>query len=286
MSRIAANGTMLEVLDRGQGRAVVFIHGMMCSGRFFARQVESLTDGFRAIVPDLRGHGESDKLSSGHTVGAYAQDMHALFATLGIERPVVVGWSMGSMIAYEYLKRYGGTSLAGLVIVDQPPSDFAWPDYEFGFFTPEILDQTLEELQTNPDALIDMFVDLMLHEPAADDGEWMRAELQKVPGAIAATILVSQTLKDYRAFLPEIQVPTLVAFGTDPKLSSPEAGAYIAQRIPRAKLELFEASSHAPFWEEPDRFNAVLEDFLAGLNWVFPPAGSRHQIGKATTTSR
>jgi len=266
MSGIEVNGTTLEVLDRGEGRPVVFIHGVMCSGRFFARQVDHFADRFRVIVPDLRGHGESDKPSSGHTVGAYAEDMRALFGTLGIERPVVVGWSMGSMIAYEYLKRYGGTSLAGLVIVDQPPSDFAWPDYEFGFFTPEILDQTLEELQTNPGALIDMLVGLMLHEPAAGDVEWMRAELQKVPDAIAATILVSQTLKDYRAFLPEIQVPTLVAFGTDPKLSSPDAGAYIAQRIPGAKLELFEASSHAPFWEEPDRFNAVLENFLAGLD--------------------
>lgn len=265
MSRIAANGTTLEVLDRGQGRPVVFVHGLMCSGRFFARQVDRFADRYRVIVPDLRGHGESDKPSSGHTVAAYAQDMHALFGELGVERPVMVGWSMGSMIAYEYLKRHGGTSLLGLVIIDQPPSDFAWPDYEFGFFTPEVLDQTLEELQTNPGALIEMLAGLMLHEPAADDIEWMRAEMEKVPEAIAATILVSQTLKDYREFLPEIQVPSLVAFGTDPKLSSPDAGAYIAQRIPGAKLELFEASSHAPFWEEPDRFNAVLGEFLESL---------------------
>lgn len=266
MSRIAVNGTTLEVLDRGQGRPVVFVHGLMCSGLFFTRQVEDLADRFRVIVPDLRGHGGSDKPSSGHTVAGYAEDMHALFEALEVERPVVVGWSMGSMIAYELLKRHGADSLAGLIIVDQPPSDFAWPDYEFGFFTPEALDQTLEELQTNSAALVEMLAGLMLHDPAADELGWMRVEMQKVPEAIAATILVSQTLKDYRTFLSDIQVPTLVAFGTDPKLSSPDAGAYIADRVPGAKLELFEASSHAPFLEEPDRFNAVLGDFLEGLS--------------------
>lgn len=265
MSRIAVNGTTLEVLDRGEGRPLVFIHGLMCSGLFFARQVDHFADRYRVIVPDLRGHGESDKPPSRHTVAAYAEDMHALFTELEVERPVVVGWSMGSMIAYELLKSHGSDSVAGLVIVDQPPSDFAWPDYEFGFFTPEVLDQTLEELQTNSAALIEMLAGLMLHDPAADELGWIRVEMQKVPEAIAATILVSQTLKDYRAFLPEIQVPTLVAFGTDPKLSSPDAGAYIADRVAKAKLELFEASSHAPFLEEPDRFNMVLADFVESL---------------------
>lgn len=265
MSKVAANGISFEVIDRGEGRALVFVHGVMCSSRFFSRQVERFASSCRVIVPDLRGHGESDKPSDGHTVAGYTDDLHALLTELSVERPVLVGWSMGSMIGYEYLRRYGGDSLSGLVIVDQPPSDFAWPDYEFGFFTPEVLDQTLEGLQTNPEALVDMLVGLMLHEAAAEDVEWMAAELRKVPEAIAATILVSQTLKDYRPVLREITVPCLVAFGADAKLTSPDAGRYIAQQIPNARFEAFERSSHAPFWEEPERFNEVLETFLATL---------------------
>jgi pimeloyl-ACP methyl ester carboxylesterase len=112
------------------------------------------------------------------------------------------------------------------VIVDQPPSDFAWPDYEWGFFTPQILDETLEGLLRNPGALIEMLVAMVLHEPQPADSAWMRA---------------------------------------DPKLTSPDAGRYIAQRIPGAQLELFEGSSHALFWEQHERFNAVLEAFLARM---------------------
>jgi non-heme chloroperoxidase len=265
MSKVPANGITFEVTERGQGRPLVLVHGVLCSGRFFARQLDHFAGDHRVIVPDLRGHGESDKPPEGHTVASYADDLHALLEELSVQRPVIVGWSMGSMIGYEYLRRHGADSLAGLVIVDQPPSDFAWPDYEFGFFTPQVLDHTLEGLQTNPHDLIEMLVGMLLHEPAAEDVEWMAAEMRKVPPAIAATILVSQTLKDYRPVLAGIDVPCLVAFGSDPKLTSPDAGRYIAQQIPNARLELFERSSHTPFWEESQRFNEVLESFLESL---------------------
>ncbi len=265
MSRVQLNGVALEVTDQGEGDALVFVHGMMCSGRFFAPQIEYFSSRRRVVVPDLRGHGESEKPPGGHTVSAYADDLHALLGVLGVQRPTLVGWSMGSMVGYEYLKRHGARELAGLVVVDQPPSDYAWPDYEFGFFTPEVLDHTLEQLQTDPRGLIDLLVGLMLHDPEPVDVAWMTEEMLKVPVSIATSVLVSQTLKDYRPFLPEIEVPTLVAFGGDDKLTSPAAGKYIADHIPDARLALFENSSHAPFLEEPDAFNRVLEEFVAAL---------------------
>ncbi|HLH65393.1 MAG TPA: alpha/beta hydrolase [Solirubrobacteraceae bacterium] len=266
MSRVTARGVGFEVKDEGSGPPVVLVHGMMCSGEFFSRQIDHLAREHRVIVPDLRGHGASDRPAEGHTVAGYADDVHALLKQLGVRRPAMVGWSMGAMVGYEYLARHGHDSLAGLVIVDQPPSDFVWPGYEFGFFTPEILDHTLEQLQTDPDALIEGLVAMMLHEPSDADVAWMASQMRRVPATIAATILVSQTLKDYREFLPQISVPCLVAFGADPKLTSPDAGRYIAQRIPGARLELFEHSSHAPFWEEAERFNAVLTRFLQTLD--------------------
>jgi non-heme chloroperoxidase len=259
------NGVTLHLVDQGEGRPMVFIHGVMMSSRFFERQVDHYGSNGRMVAPDLRGHGRSEKVLYGHTVETYANDLNALFAERRIDRPVLVGWSMGAMVAWEYLKRFGQDSVTGLVVVDQPPSDWAWDGYEFGPFTPEVLAHMIDEVQTQPERLAATFAELMQHQPDPEASAWMVEEITRVPPAIAATILANQTLRDYRPFLTEIRTPTAVFFGGDDKMTSPRAGEYIAGLIPGASLTVFERSSHLPFWEEPDEFNRALDGFLAGL---------------------
>jgi non-heme chloroperoxidase len=260
------SGVTLHLTDRGEGRAVVFVHGVLMSSRFFERQVEHFSTGGRMVAPDLRGHGRSEKVLRGHTVETYAKDLGALFAERRIERPVLVGWSMGAMVAWEYLKAFGQESVAGLVVVDQPPSDWAWEGYEFGGITAEVLAHMIDMVQTEPEQLAATFADLMQHEPDPEASAWMVEEITMCPPAIAATILVNQTLRDYRPFLPEIRTPTAVFFGGDEKMTSPRAGEFIAGQIPGASLTVFERSSHLPFWEEPEEFNRALDGFLAGID--------------------
>ncbi len=253
------------VEDEGAGPPIVFIHGWSMSGRFFQRQLSHFAAAHRVIIPDLRGHGRSEKVLHGHTVPNYAADLHAILAELSVERPILVGWSMGAMVQYEFLRAYGPGSVAGLVIVDQPPSDFAWDGYEFGVFTLDALRELNEQLQLDQPALVSEFTGLMLHEPDEQAMAWMSAEILQVPPVIASTILADQTLRDYREYLPQIDVPVLVLFGEDEKLTSPKAGLYIASRIPGARLQTFPASSHCPFWEESDAFNSAVGAFAAGL---------------------
>jgi non-heme chloroperoxidase len=259
-------GVELNVRDAGQGRPVVFLHGVMCSGAFFQPQLERAAGGaWRAIVPDFRGHGDSEKVLEGHTVPNYADDIRALMESMGVERPVLVGWSMGAMVAFEYLRQHGKAGVAALVIVDQPPSDFAWDGYDFSMFTAEVLAHTVAAVQMDPTAVATEFAELMLHAPTPDIVARFVEELIKPPPAVATSILVDQTFRDYREFLPEIAVPTLVAFGGDDKATNPAAGKWMADRIREARLEIFEASSHCPFFEEPEAFNRVLEEFLGTL---------------------
>jgi non-heme chloroperoxidase len=259
-------GVELNVREAGDGPPVVFLHGVMCSGWFFQHQLDhAATGAWRAIAPDFRGHGDSEKVLDGHTVPNYAEDLHELLESMGVERPVLVGWSMGTMVAFEYLKAFGQESVAGIVVVDQPPSDFAWPGYEFAMFTPEVLGHTVDALQVDQVGLAEGFAELMLHDPAPDVVAEFVRELCKPPPAVATSILVDQTFRDYREFLPEITVPTLVAFGGDDKATNPAAGKWMADRIPGARLVVFDDSSHCPFFEEPAAFNAELVEFLAGL---------------------
>ncbi len=263
--QLRVNDVTFSVEAAGSGPPVVFIHGWSMSGRFFRRQLAGLSDRFAVVVPDLRGHGASEKVLRGHTVPQYAADLHAILAARRAERPVLVGWSMGAMVGYEYLRAYGRDAVAGLVVVDQPPSDFAWDGYEFGVFSMAALRDMNEQVQQDQAAVVAEFTQLMLHKPDEETLAWMAAEILKVPPVIASTILLDQTLRDYRDFLPQIDVPALVLFGEDDKLTSPRAGEYIAERIPDSRLRTFAASSHCPFWEEADAFNEALAAFAADL---------------------
>jgi pimeloyl-ACP methyl ester carboxylesterase len=157
-------GVTLHVEDVGTGQALVLIHGWSMSGRFFQRQVPTLSRTHRVVVPDLRGHGRSEKVLNGHTVATYASDLHELFTVRDVSRPVLVGWSMGAMVAYEYLKQFGQEDVAGIIIVEQEPSDFAWDGYEFGGFTLRALDEMNQQIQTDQRGLAQGFAELMVHD--------------------------------------------------------------------------------------------------------------------------
>jgi pimeloyl-ACP methyl ester carboxylesterase len=105
-------GARLAFDDLGSGRPVVLIHGVSMSRRFFERNVPGLAERFRVVNVDLRGHGESPPHEGGHTVAQYARDLHALIAQLGLDGVVLVGWSMGTKVAWELIRQFGTDGLA------------------------------------------------------------------------------------------------------------------------------------------------------------------------------
>jgi non-heme chloroperoxidase len=260
---VRAGDVTLSVEDEGTGPAVVFIHGWSCSGRFFQRQLAYFARSHRVVIPDLRGHGRSEKTLRGHTLPQYAEDLRVLFGLLSIERPVLVGWSMGAEVAWEYLRAHPA-DVAGLVIVDQSPCDFAWEGSDLGGMTPQGLLQGCEGLQTDQAAAVAEFCPAMLFQPDAATVAWMSAELMQVPPVIATTMLTDEALRDYREFLPQITVPALVIFGEDDRFYGPKVAQYIVERVPGSRLEMLPRSGHCPFWEQSEAFNNAVAEFIAG----------------------
>src|SRR4051794_2802250 len=101
--RIHNDRVELAVTDAGDGRPVLLIHGFPDSARLWRHQIQALTDaGMRAVVPDLRGFGESDKPEdvSEYRVGLSVADMLAILDALDIERAHVVGHDWGAGVAW------------------------------------------------------------------------------------------------------------------------------------------------------------------------------------------
>lgn len=86
------------------GEPVVLVHGNVSSARFWEPMAQSLQPGFDVIAPDLRGYGGTERRPVDATRGLrpFADDLHAFLEALGVDRPTLVGWSMGGGIAMRY----------------------------------------------------------------------------------------------------------------------------------------------------------------------------------------
>jgi pimeloyl-ACP methyl ester carboxylesterase len=264
-STAVINGVEIFYVDRGTGVPLVLLHGWSMSGRFFARQLKPLAARHRIIIPDLRGHGRSGKSFDGHTVDQYADDVTVLLQHLEVDRPVLVGWSMGVMVAYGVLQRQGMGAARGLVVAEQVPTDYRWPDYDFGVFDAETMYGMNKQLVHDQKGLATHFADAMVHAPNDESRAFMSSEMLLVPPAIASAILLDQTLRDDRGFIPTITVPTLVVFGADASLTDPEAGRWISSQIPGSRFVAIDEASHCPFYEQPERFNQLVSEFASSL---------------------
>lgn len=260
------NQIQLYYEDQGQGLPVIFIHGVWMSSRFFHKQMPYFRQRYRAIALDLRGHGRSTHVHYGHTVAQYARDLRALMHGLALEPVVLIGWSMGAFVIWEYFKQFGAENIKATVVIDESASDYKWPDWPLGFADFPTLCHVMSGLQTDRAETVRDFIPLMFKDPPAEsDVQWMFEEITRMPESIASAILFDQTVQDYRPVLPQIKVPTLLCFGADEKLVPVAAGEHLQQTMPNARLVVFENSSHCPFLEEPERFNAEVDRFIQSL---------------------
>jgi pimeloyl-ACP methyl ester carboxylesterase len=118
MQFICKNGVSLAYEDIGSGpSSMVFVHGWGCDHSVLAPQAELFSRSQRVVSVDLRGHGQSDAPHQDYTIAIFADDLAWLCSALGLEKPIIVGHSMGGNIALELAARYPETP-ASVVLID------------------------------------------------------------------------------------------------------------------------------------------------------------------------
>jgi len=265
MAVIQCNDATLYYEEHGDGRPIVFLHGAWAGLRFFEPQLSALSDEYRTLALDFRGHGRSEKTDLGHTLAQHARDVRAFLETIDLDNVVLVGWSMGAIVSWEYVDQFGTDGLSALVDVDMEPCPMKRPDYEYGSYGLEGLREMLGRIQTAPLDLVEDQIDQLLKDPPDRAMRTMMFdESSRTPSPIAGAMLL-ELLCDYRDVLPEIDVPTLVCAGRDEKWRSVASVEYAAELIPDARIEYFEESGHCLTIEEPDRFNRVVDEFVHSL---------------------
>lgn len=118
MATLERDGVRLAYEERGQGSPpLVFVHGLACHRGFWPAQLDHFSPAHRVVVVDLRGHGESDAPEQRYTMRWLADDVAWMCSQLGVERPVVVGHSLGGLVALQ-LAAACGERIRAAALVD------------------------------------------------------------------------------------------------------------------------------------------------------------------------
>jgi 3-oxoadipate enol-lactonase len=247
--------TVFKLDKKGTEPAIVFVHGFCQSSAYWSPTLEQVAQrGIRGIAVDLPGFGASAAASGPYTMEGLADALAVQLDAWGVPRIVLVGGSMGGVIAQHFTLRHPARVTRLLLVAT-------------GGFTPNAevaLGKTgiLAAAPWNEETVTPIVDGFFFQRPAADK----IAEYRKIALSASqkAAVEAARSNASNRSFdrLAEIRVPTLIIQGRHDKARTPEHGAEMQARIAGSQLEVIEDAGHTPQLEQPERFHALALPFL------------------------
>ena len=232
-------------------KTLVFIHGSGGDHTVWLRQCTLLKNEFNIAALDLPGHGLSEGRGE-QDVAVYVAWVRQILEALAIEKPVLIGHSLGAAISLHYALTYGD-KLAGIVPVG-------------GGAAMPVNQLILESLKIDPVTVIAMAVKFSV---AKSNRDRLSPILMKSMSAVNLDVLYGDFLAcdkhDVTATVSQICVPALVICGDQDKMTPPEMSRYLKDRIPGAQLALIKDAGHFVILENVEAFNQALRTFVASL---------------------
>lgn len=260
--QFGVRGVSLAVDAQGDGDAILFLNAFPLD-RTMWRPLASVLTGWRRIMPDYRGFGESETPDAGYTIDEYADDAAALLGALRVERAVVCGISMGGYVAFDLWRRHPERVRALVLINTRATPDDGdakaqrdatitrvrrdGPGALAESMTPSLLAPTT--MTTMPD---------VVSQVKATIG---RAHTDGVAGALAAM----RDRLDATPLLSTITVPTLVIAGHEDQLIPAAAQRAMADAIPGAHFTVLPGAGHLAPLEQPVNTGRLVGEFLESL---------------------
>lgn len=277
------DGADLYVEEAGpaSSKGAVFVHGSALRSDVWHYQMSGV-GGHRLVFFDLRGHGRSQpKGDLDFTIENLARDIEAVIEDSELDEVVLVGHSIGGMIALQLASlrlEWLGSRIKGLVLLNTTYR----PAYDTSIGGAVV--SKVERIIRHP---LDAFggyhnaIERLRKIVRPTDSVFLAVAFAAFgPGASAKQIdftydmtadtsadVLFSLVKSYRDYdvtenLGEVTVPVLVLTGTHDRLTVPQASAYLAEHLPKAELEVFENCGHMTMLERHDDFNAMLDRFL------------------------
>ncbi len=268
---VTAEGRPVNVIDMGEGPAVVFIHGLSGSWPNWLEQLPVFAQMHRVIAMDLPGFGHSPMPREPITISAYARILDDLLETLGVDAATLVGNSMGGFVSAELaivcprrVDRLALVSPAGISTVG------------YRAYIPSL--HGLKRILASANAGVAANADTIARHPRsrALALSTLTSHPVRLPAPLTAETLRGagkpgfvegvEALASYsiRRRLPEIACPTLIVWGDRDRIVPVRDADVYAEMIPDSRKVIFEDTGHLAMLERPAALNALLEEFLSG----------------------
>jgi non-heme chloroperoxidase len=254
------NGVTLEYVERGKASGVpmIFLHGVTDSGRAFEPVLDRLPDTIHAWLITQRGHGGSSKPDEGYTYADMAEDVRAFMDVFELPSAVIVGHSMGSLVAQRFAASHPDR-VAGLVLMGAFRTICNDPGIQ------EFWDSTLSTLTDPVDAALarDFQVSTLARPVPPEFLEMVIGESLRVPARVwRATFKGFLETPDFSGELARLTVPALIVWGDRDRYARSADQDALREAIPGSRLIVYPGAGHAFHWEDPARFVADLIAFV------------------------
>lgn len=257
----------VEDVNPGGSKTILFLHGWPGSHSLFEYQFDQLPKmGYRCIGIDQRGFGNSDRPFAGYSYDRLSDDVRGVIEALRLHNVTLAGHSTGGAIAIRYMARHNGFGVSKLALfAAAAPSLIQRPYFPYGLpkeAVNEIIKGTYNDRPKMLRDFGDMFFFQHITEPFSD---WFfQLGLQAAGWATAA--IANTWLGEEGLFtdLEKIDVPTLILHGIHDKVCLFPLAEAQRQGIKNSKLVPFEYSGHGLFYDQKDKFNKELTQFIEG----------------------
>lgn len=193
--------------------------------------------------------------AGGYPLGRLADDVSAVIENLGIDRAVLIGHSMGGMVAQEFCKNFS-RSVSGLVLVTPIAAD--------------LQNRLISKRIEKDNMSLGFRVAFLNHfngwfavqtDPAIVD--WVREEMLKTPENVGLKLMRAYSRFDLREHLPDFRMPCLVIGARDDTSAVPAEPQTLAGLIPGSGLVMIDACGHFSMLEKPEEFENLLDEFFS-----------------------
>ncbi|EST15029.1 PGAP1-like family protein [Pseudomonas putida S610] len=248
-------------LSVGQGQPVVLIHGVGLNKEMWGGQIVGLANDYRVIAYDMLGHGQSALPPADVGLEGYAAQLAEVLDHLQLSQAIVIGFSMGGLVARAFALHYP-QRIAALVVLNSVFNRS--PEQSAG-----VIARAAQAAELGPDANVEAALDRWFSREYKAANPAQVAAIRQVlasndPQGYHTTYSLFATQDMYRAGdLGSIQVPTLIATGELDTGSTPAMARQLAARIPGAHSVVLAEQRHMMPVESPREVNKMLLDFLA-----------------------